>query len=151
MIRTDAVATRTTLLLVRYRFHLTLPRATGDAQLVAEDARLLGFQGAPGERGLAAADEAAELLDRRPPTRTSTTSVRRAHRDRAPRRLPGADRTPRPSYGDELAADSLASHRRVRGAAGEIVRGLQVTAQQPADVLGVYVYLPLPDAREEAA
>ena len=46
------------------------------------------------------------------------------------------------TYGDELAAELLESHRRVRTASGEIVRGLRVTAQKPADVLGVYVYLP---------
>jgi hypothetical protein len=31
---------------------------------------------------------------------------------------------------------------RVRKANEEIVRGLKVVPQQPADVLGVYVYLP---------
>ena len=46
------------------------------------------------------------------------------------------------AYGEELAAELLASHRRVRSAAGEIVRGVTVTPQKPADVLGVYVYLP---------
>jgi hypothetical protein len=46
------------------------------------------------------------------------------------------------SYGDELAAELDASHRRVRAASGEIVRGLSVTAQKPADILGTYVYLP---------
>jgi len=40
VIRTGAVTVRTTLLLVRYRFHLTLPSRTGERQLVAEDARL---------------------------------------------------------------------------------------------------------------
>jgi hypothetical protein len=47
------------------------------------------------------------------------------------------------SYGDELADELLASHRRVRIASGEIVRGVSVTAQRPADILGAYVYLPV--------
>ncbi len=46
------------------------------------------------------------------------------------------------TYGDVLAADLLDSHRRVRSAAGEIVRGVSVTALKPADVLGAFVYLP---------
>jgi hypothetical protein len=46
------------------------------------------------------------------------------------------------TYGEELAAELDAAHRRVRAASGEIVRGLSVTAQKPADILGAYVYLP---------
>jgi hypothetical protein len=47
VIRTTAVAARTTLLLVRYRYQLTLPGRYGNATLIAEDARVLGFEGAP--------------------------------------------------------------------------------------------------------
>ena len=46
-------------------------------------------------------------------------------------------------YGATLADELLASHRRVRQASGEIVRGVRVTAQKPADILGAYVYLPV--------
>lgn len=45
-------------------------------------------------------------------------------------------------FGGTLATELHESHRRVRRASDEIVRGLRVTAQKPADVLGVYVYLP---------
>jgi hypothetical protein len=38
------------------------------------------------------------------------------------------------------------SHRRVRIAAGEIRRGLSVQVDRPADLLGVYVYLPMAGA-----
>ncbi|MGH3252869.1 MAG: C-terminal helicase domain-containing protein, partial [Trebonia sp.] len=47
VIRTSAVSTRTTLLLVRYRFQLVLPGRHGEVPLIAEDARVLGFEGAP--------------------------------------------------------------------------------------------------------
>jgi hypothetical protein len=47
---------------------------------------------------------------------------------------------------DRLAEELLASHRRVREAAGVVRRGLRVAAQKPVDVLGVYVHLPLPEA-----
>ncbi|QWZ07725.1 hypothetical protein KRR39_20395 [Nocardioides panacis] len=45
------------------------------------------------------------------------------------------------------AADTKAqelddSHRRVRQAAGTLVRGLRVTAQKPVDILGVYQFIP---------
>ncbi|WP_055614939.1 DEAD/DEAH box helicase [Streptomyces phaeochromogenes] len=141
VVTTDAVGTMTTLLLVRYRFHLTLPSRSGDKQLVAEDARLVAFEGSPKKAVWLPPDRAAELLDATasmstPPhfgTRTMTRTLDQL--------LPGV-KDHLEAYGEELAADLDASHRRVRAASGEIVRGLSVTAQKPADILGVYVYLP---------
>ncbi|MBN3931733.1 DEAD/DEAH box helicase [Streptomyces verrucosisporus] len=140
VVTTDAVATRTTLLLVRYRFHLTLPSRTGERQLVAEDARLLAYEGLP-RRARWLEDEAATaLLDARA---TANTHEQRA-RNQITRDLDAlpelADHLA--GYGRRLAAELDASHRRVRKANEEIVRGLKVVPQEPADVLGVYVYLP---------
>ncbi|THA47294.1 helicase-related protein [Streptomyces sp. A1136] len=140
VITTDAVTTRTTLLLVRYRFHLTLPSRTGDKQLVAEDARLLAFQGSPKNAAWLPPEEAIALLDA-----TATENTDAYFGERTMTRILG--QLPEASdhlaaYGDELASDLDASHRRVRAASGEIVRGLTVTAQKPADILGAYVYLP---------
>ncbi|WP_327361409.1 DEAD/DEAH box helicase [Streptomyces sp. NBC_01296] len=140
VITTDAVTTRTTLLLVRYRFHLTLPSRTGKKQLVAEDARLLAFQGSPKNAVWLPPEEAIALLDA---TATENTDAHFGERTmtRILGQLPDAS-DHLIGYGDELAAELDASHRRVRAASGEIVRGLTVTAQKPADILGAYVYLP---------
>ncbi|AKL68320.1 helicase-related protein [Streptomyces sp. Mg1] len=140
VITTDAVTTRTTLLLVRYRFHLTLPSRTSEKQLVAEDARLLAFQGSPKNAVWLPQEQAIALLDA-----TATENTDPYFGERTMTRI--LDQLPDVSdhlaeYGDELAADLDASHRRVRAASGDIVRGLTVTAQKPADVLGAYVYLP---------
>ncbi|MFE3383333.1 helicase, partial [Streptomyces anulatus] len=54
-------------------------------------------------------------------------------------------------YGTRLAGQLDASHRRVRKANEEIVRGLKVVPQEPADVLGVYVYLPQQPAAASAS
>ena len=54
-------------------------------------------------------------------------------------------------YGTRLAAELDASHRRVRKSYEEIVRGLKVVPQEPADVLGVYVYLPPVPAASSAS
>ncbi|MFI8419443.1 DEAD/DEAH box helicase [Streptomyces sp. NPDC085479] len=140
VITTDAVTTRTTLLLVRYRFHLTLPSRSGEKQLVAEDTRLLAFQGAPKNAVWLGQQEAVELLDA-----TATENTDPHFGERTMTRILGqlpdvAEHVA--AYGDELAAELDASHRRVRAASGEIVRGLTVTAQKPADILGTYVYLP---------
>ncbi|PRX50861.1 SNF2 domain-containing protein [Prauserella shujinwangii] len=141
VIRTRAVDTRTTLLLVRYRFHLTLPSRSGQRQLVAEDARLLAFRGSPANADWLPSADAVALLEASADENTDREFAERTMQ----RVLDGLDATTAhlESYGDELAAELLASHRRVRSAAGEIVRGLHVTAQRPADVLGAYVYLPV--------
>src|SRR5262249_59324108 len=47
VIRTSKVATRTTLLLLRHRFHIVTKAPDGERQLLAEDAHLVAFVGAP--------------------------------------------------------------------------------------------------------
>ncbi|MBQ1091351.1 DEAD/DEAH box helicase [Streptomyces sp. B93] len=140
VITTDAVTTRTTLLLVRYRFHLTLPSRSGERQLVAEDARLLAFEGAPRSAVWLPPERAVGLLDA---TASGNTDPHFGERTmtRILDQLPDVN-DHLETYGDELAAELDAAHRRVRAASGEIVRGLSVTAQKPADILGAYVYLP---------
>ncbi|MFE1507012.1 helicase-related protein [Streptomyces sp. NPDC058726] len=140
VVTTDAVTTRTTLLLVRYRFHLTLPSRNGEKQVVAEDARLLAFEGAPRNAVWLPQERAVELLEARATENTAAASGERTMTrilDQLGEVTPYLE-----SYGDELAAELDASHRRVRAASGEIVRGLSVTAQKPVDVLGTYIYLP---------
>ncbi|MGW3246175.1 helicase-related protein [Streptomyces sp. NPDC001070] len=148
VITTKAVDTRTTLLLVRYRFHLTLPSRSGEKQLVAEDARLLAFRGSPKNAEWLTQDEAVALLDA-----TAGVNTDAYFGERTMTRI--LDQLPEVSghleaYGDELAAALDDSHRRVRKAADEIVRGLRVTAQKPADILGAYVYLPAAASGEAA-
>ncbi|GEC03701.1 ATP-dependent helicase HepA [Streptomyces spinoverrucosus] len=140
VVTTDAVTIRTTLLLVRYRFHLTLPSRTGERQLVAEDARLLAYEGMPSRARWLDDDAAAALLA----ARAAANTHEQLARNQITRALDGlpdlsAHLT---EYGTRLAAELDASHRRVRKANEEIVRGLKVVPQEPADVLGVYVYLP---------
>ncbi|WP_217129199.1 DEAD/DEAH box helicase [Streptomyces sp. AC558_RSS880] len=140
VVTTDAVTVRTTLLLVRYRFHLTLPSRTGERQLVAEDARLLAYEGLPQRARWLDDDAAAALLGARATANTHELAARNAL-TRALEGLPGLAGH-LTEYGTRLAAELDASHRRVRKANEEIVRGLKVVPQEPADVLGVYVYVP---------
>ncbi len=141
---TDAVTSRTVLLLVRYRLHLTLPTARGIRPLVAEEARVLGFRGPAGDPEWLDEEAVARQLAARP---TGNVAADLAAEDL--RRV--TDRlhllAPRiAAEGDRLAGNLLTSHRRVREAAGStgalVRRGLTVTAQHPADVLGVYLHLP---------
>jgi superfamily II DNA or RNA helicase len=140
VIRTHAVRTRTTLLLVRYRFHLTLPSRSGSREIVAEDARLLAFQGSPASAVWLPPEDALALVGL-----TADENTDPAFGERTMARV--LDGLPAVAgrlseYGKQLEAELRDSHRRVRAASGEIVRGLEVTVQEPADVLGAYVYLP---------
>ena len=139
-VRTAQVSTRTTLLLVRYRFHLTLPSRTGERTVVAEDAKLLAFEGSPaGARWLDGAQ--VESLA----TAKATGNIPEMQAQDFVRRVIDnlADLNDHlDEVGDEIADTITASHRRVREASGEIKRGLSVKVERPADVLGVYVFLP---------
>jgi len=139
-VRTSAVSTRTTLLLVRYRFHLTLPSRYGDRTAVAEDATLLAFEGAPARAHWLDAETTDALLDAR-----ATANIPEAQAEDFVRRvIDGVDDLAAhlDLVGDELARHIVESHRRVRQASGEIRRGLSVKVERPADVLGVYVFMP---------
>lgn len=141
VIRTTAVSKRTTLLLVRYRFHLTLPSRTGDRQLVAEDARLLAFEGAPTQARWLDEDAALALTA----AQASENTAPELAQGTVERILGGLDAVAEhlDEYGAQRAADLNDAHRRVRGASEQRLRGLRVEAQKPADILGLYVYLPL--------
>lgn len=140
VVRTRDVTSRTTLLLLRYRFHLTLPGRAGERRAVAEEAKVLAFEGSPqSARWL---DDAAteKLLHARA---TANTALQQAE-DFVVRVLDGLDHlTPRlDQVGDGLAERLVASQRRVREAAGGTRRGLAAAAERPVDVLGVYVFIP---------
>ncbi|WP_405014101.1 DEAD/DEAH box helicase [Kitasatospora sp. NBC_01539] len=149
VVRTHAVTTRTTLLLVRYRFHLTLPSRSGEKQLVAEDARLLAFEGSPANATWLTPDQATALLDAGPDENTAPAFAESTI-ERVLDGLPDVmDELER--QGDALAAELRDSHTRVRKEADQIRRGLKVIAQKPADILGVYVYLPTTTASPGSA
>lgn len=140
VMRTTAVTTRTTLLLVRLRFQLDLPHPDGIRQLVAEDARVLAFEGAPHNANWLPDHRAEELLNAEP----TGNVIEGAARDALDRIVTGLDEITGHLNGvaDQHADRLLGSHRRVRAGSGAVRRGLTVTAQHPVDVLSVQVLLP---------
>ncbi len=139
VVRTSAVAARTTLLLARYRFHVTLPGRAEIRRIVADDAQLLAYRATLDGREWLPDDEIATLLDATPENVLPELVQRTAQRaiselDDAQDHLD--------ERGDELATRLLEAHRRVRASVGAHLRGLAVTPSGHADVLGVYVYLP---------
>lgn len=141
VVRTAAVPARTTLLLVRFRFHLDLPTREGIRPLVAEDARLLAFRGSPQAPDWLPDDDVTALLAAAPDANVPADQARHLTArvlDQLPDLMPELQHR-----ADTHAAELLESHRRVRAGAGLARRGLKVVAQEPVDILGVYLYLPL--------
>jgi superfamily II DNA or RNA helicase len=144
VMRTAAVARRTTLLLVRYRFQLELPGRQGHTpsrHAVAEDAQVLAYRGQPAAAEWLPPAEVAALLSAAPSGNVPPDQAM----DFAERAVVALDalRPHLDDVGDSLAARLRDDHIRVREAGGQRVRRqIAVRAQRPADILGVYVYLP---------
>ena len=141
VMRTAAVARRTTLLLVRFRMHLELPGRDDRRQVVAEDAQVLAYRGRAADGDWLPPAEAQDLLTAQPsgnvPPDQAIDFAERAVADLPVllARIGG--------LADAAAERLREDHIRVREATGQHVRRqIAVRAQNPADILGVYVYLP---------
>jgi superfamily II DNA or RNA helicase len=142
VIRTSLIAKRTVVLLVRYRYQLVLPGRYGDVPLIAEDARVLGFVGAPSAvTGWLPDAQAAALLEAKPDENTMPEFAERT----ISTVLSGLDEVlPHVNArGAEFAEELREAHRRVRRGADQAVRGVRVSVAGDADILGVYVCLPV--------
>jgi len=141
---TSAVKTRTTLLLLRLRYHIhTARRGQPDQHLLAEDCRIVGFRGAPDRAEWLDDDPKTieDLLDARPdqnidPARASDF-VRKVI-DGFGHVQPYLDQ-----YARHRGEAILDAHKRVREATRTTGVRYAVEPQLPVDVLGIYVFLPV--------
>jgi hypothetical protein len=141
-IRTDAVETRTTLLLVRMRFDIVTRRGSKTHTQLAEDALVLAFEGSPDDATWLDADGADALLSVEPTgTIPEPSGAVAAILDAFEQLGPALDDFAR-SRGDEL----LTAHERVREAARAAGVTYAIDPKLPVDVLGAYVFLPTPRA-----
>lgn len=141
VVRTGAVERRTTLLLLRMRFHIVnLGRDGAERPLLAEDLALAGFAGSPDHAEWLDTATLEQLLDVEADTNIGAdqaqTHIRRVL-ERFESLRPRLDQ-----IAEERGQVLLDAHRRVRKATRSGVRALRIDAHKPADVLGVYVYLP---------
>ncbi len=142
-LRTDTVSRRTTLLLLRFRMHVTLPGRDGARTMVAEEARAVAFRGRPTDPDWLPTDEVDALLA----ARASGNVAYEQARDDLRRAVAQLDelRTALDQQAAYVAKQLRASHTRVRTATRQTgVSKIDVRAHTPVDVLGVYVYLPVP-------
>ncbi|GAK52087.1 helicase domain protein [Candidatus Moduliflexus flocculans] len=138
--RTNAVEGRTTLLLLRLRYHIVTKQQGEESPLLAEECRMMAFAGAP-ERAQWLDDAAVErLLDAAPDMNISAEQVQRylqAVCDQFDLLRPALNDAAQ-RYGQTL----LEAHRRVRQVAQAKGVSYRVEPQLPPDVLGMYVFLP---------
>ena len=138
--RTTAVATVTTLLVVRFRVELVVPGSRRTITQVAEDAQFLGFTASGDDISWLDATATDELLLARP-TGNVNDDLAAAQLQRALGRLP-ALQAHLVTRGEAIATEAIEAHRAVRRSSHVALRGLQARLLPPPDVLGVYVYLP---------
>ncbi len=140
VIRTDGVERRTTLLLVRIRYHIVTRRDDRDLPLLAEDCLLLGFEGSP----VNAAWQEGDAVERLPGLAPTQNTMPEQARDLVQRVVENADAlAPHlESVARRRGEELLEAHRRVRTAARWRGVSQSVEAQLPPDLLGIYVYVP---------
>jgi len=139
-IRTAAVNKRTTLLLVRFRYHIISQKGEKESPLLAEDCRLLAFEGSP-ENAQWLDDERANVVFEASP---DANIAREAQRDFVSKVIDGFEHL-RPyleAEAERRAEQLLEAHRRVRTASQQKGIRYRVVPNLPPDVLGIYVYLP---------
>ncbi|MES4887845.1 helicase-related protein [Streptomyces sp. NPDC096012] len=143
VVRTKAVARPTTLLLVRHRFQLNLPtRKGGTVERLAEDARVVAFQGSATAPEWLPEDEALALLDARAAGNTDPKFAVR-HIEEILAALHTVLMPALRLRSAELGKRLEDSHHRVRTASQARRQGLKVLPQGDPDVLGVYHYRPV--------
>ena len=140
-IRSNRIKTRTTLLLIRCRYHIVTKIGNTENPLLAEECKLIAFEGSPTNANWLD-DEQAEALIEIP----ADTNIEAGMASSAVQRILD-DFKDLEQHIEQVAVDTgqklLESHRRVRTAAQ--IRGItyRIEPKLPADVVGIYVYLPV--------
>lgn len=140
VIRTSKVQRRSTVLLLRHRFHIVTRIGEEERPLLAEDAQLVAFSGSPQSPEWLTAEDAERLVAAEPEANVPPEQARDAVR-----KIVEGIEAMRPRLA-ELARDRgqelLEAHRRVRQASKAKGVSHRVEAQDLPDLLGVFVYLP---------
>jgi superfamily II DNA or RNA helicase len=138
VMRTKAVQSMTTLLVLRYRFDIHL-NTSGD-QLLAEQAAVVSYTGSGLSVTWHSSAETNLLLEAVPSANVNEFQAKEffeTARQQLPSVSPSID-----EFLDQAAEQLLASHNRVREAVKGRTGAQRVEARRPVDILGVYVFLP---------
>ena len=138
--RTKSVEKRTTLLLVRFRYHIIQITKDGEKPLLAEDCRLLAFSGSPQNAVWLGEAQGEQLLSAQPDANISPDQAG----DFVRRVIEGFELL-RPHLEEaaiQRGGELLDAHQRVRQASKIRNIRYRVEPQLPPDVLGIYIFLP---------
>jgi hypothetical protein len=140
VIITSQVQRRTTLLLLRLRYHIITRQAGQEMPLLAEDCQTVAFEGSP-ENAQWIDSEKIEQLINAIPEQNITPDRATSFLQRV---IENYDKIS--SHLDKFAVEHgkalLESHRRVRDVSRAKGITYNVEPMLPPDVLGVYIYLP---------
>lgn len=134
------VERRTTLLLVRYRYHILTSRGGEERALLAEDCQVAAFAGSPASPEWLTGEEAEALLLAKP--EGNVAPDRAAHFLRRVISDGEALNEQLAAIADERGEELREAHERVREVSCEKGVTYEVKPNLPPDILGVYVYLP---------
>ena len=141
VIRTSDVKKRTTLLLLRYRFHLQNRRnRQTTSAMIAEDVQIVGFESSPKAPIWLKPSEIDAVLNSRPTENIDPSVARKAIQDVLDA-YPTTLRDAIDDYARRRADELKEAHLRVRAVMSDSTN-LETRAELPADVVGIYVYLP---------
>jgi hypothetical protein len=140
VVPTSQVERRTTLLLVRFRYHIITTTQEKETALLAEDCQIVAFAGSPQNAVWLDGDQGAALLDARPDGNVAPEQAS----DFVRKVVQGFDAIA--PHLNEVAKrrglELLEAHGRVRHASRRRGMSERIEPKLPPDVLGVYVYLP---------
>ena len=145
VMRTSGVNKVTTLLMVRHRLEIMIPGAAATITQVAEDAKFEAFT-ATGDTLTWLPQNEVDALLSLTPTANVDDALARMQVGRALERL-DALTTHLATTGKDAAAELVSEHQAVRSASKATGRAPTVKFLPPADVLGVYLFLPESSAR----
>ena len=140
-IRTKIVITRTTLLLVRFRFHIKTIEQEFQKELLAEECRIFGFEGSPKNATWLPPEKIESILIASPDANivpeVATNFISEIVES-------NGDLTPYlEKRAEKLGQEILEAHRRVRTAARMTSVRYQVEPKLPPDIIGIYIFLPV--------
>ncbi|MCV7195927.1 helicase-related protein [Mycobacterium angelicum] len=145
VMRTRAVSKVTTLLMVRHRLEINIAGSAATVTQIAEEATFLAFTATGDDLTWLPQAEVDALLSLSPSSNVDDT-LARAQLGRALGRLPALTEH-LTTAGRDAAKDLVSEHQAVRSASKSGGRAPTVRFLPPADVLGLYVFLPQVAAR----
>ncbi|HLO14669.1 MAG TPA: helicase-related protein, partial [Anaerolineales bacterium] len=141
VIRTKAVEKRTTVLLLRFRYHIIKEKKGEENKpLLAEECGLMAFTGSPQNAEWLSKEEAQKLLQAAPDANVNPDQAREFVQkviDGFDSLRPHLDETAK-----QLGEQLLDAHQRIRIASRQKGSHTHVEPNLPSDVLGIYIHLP---------